>query len=342
VSQTWANTASDSSSRAHAVNQGTGLSRSQAVSVSRASGANAGLSPSLSFSKTYQGYDAAADLVAHALKEQLAHLHVIGKEGGFYVDNYFLTRSGRGRQAIEALVSQAFHGTEQVVTPVRTRRLTPAEEAYIRVHAMSFTPSTRLERNPWALEPWKDSTLLTLIQTAAYTAPGVFEEGPAVTVQERIPNFAFYPLMRGEVVLGHFYSSETQQLTGTPVRLNRERMANWAFLADTCFGKSIAAQRLALDVVQQWDFRSIILDFGFGWRKLANMLPDHRVLLWSLYQGGPNPIRWNPLQVGRRIPPDLQLSATVDLLCNAGRMGERQAGWLWRRQPGTPCWSTGW
>ena len=329
VNRSWANAASDTTSRNHVASRNIGLSRGQALMAGRMLGASAGLSPHVSFTKSYQGYDAVADLVAQALKEQSAHLGTISKEGGLYVDNYFLTRNAQGRQAIEALVSQAFHGTEQVITPVRTRRLSPDEENYIRAHAMAFTPSTRLEGNPWALEPWKDTSLLTLIQTAAYTAPGVFEEGVAITVQERIPNFAFYPMMEGDVILGHFFSAETQQLTRTPVRLSQGRMANWAFCADTRYGKSVAAQRLALEMVKKWGYRTVILDFGFGWRKLVNMLPDEQVSLWSLYQGGPNPIRWNPLQIGRRIPPELQMSATVELLCNAGRLGERQAGWLW-------------
>ena len=39
-----------------------------------------------------------------------------------------------------------------------------------------------------------------------------------------------------------------------------------------------------------------------------------------------------PLQIAGA-SPDLQLDATVDLLCNAG-MGRRQAGWLWEAMRG--------
>ena len=127
------------------------------------------------------------------------------------------------------------------------RRLTPAEEGYIRLHAMTYTPSTRPSRLPFVLEPWADTTLLTLLQAATYVAPGAFEQGVATTVQERVPPFAFFPDMPGEVVLGHQYSYEisVKEPTSSPVRLSQERMSNWAFCADTRMGKSIAAERLA-------------------------------------------------------------------------------------------------
>jgi hypothetical protein len=47
------------------------------------------------------------------------------------------------------------------------------------------------------------------MQVAAYTAPGMFEHGTALIVQEETPAFAFYPNMPGDVVLGHQWSSET-------------------------------------------------------------------------------------------------------------------------------------
>jgi hypothetical protein len=91
---------------------------------------------------------------------------------------------------------------------VRCRRLTPAEQEYIRLHAFTMVPSTRVETNPWALEPWKDTSLLTMLQAATYIAPAAFEQGTAVTVREQVPPFAFVPNMPGKVVLGHQYSYE--------------------------------------------------------------------------------------------------------------------------------------
>jgi hypothetical protein len=330
VAESVSDAVSRATSRSHGTGRSTSTGRSQTWGAMRGVGVATGISPSLSLSKSFQGEDHVAKLVADALEQQEAMLAVMAREGGVLVDNYFLARTPEGRKALSLLIPQAYHGLEEVVTPVRTRHLTPEEEEYIRQHAWTFTPSTRLENNPWLLEPWKDSTLLTLLQASAYVAPGAFEEGTAVTIQERIPNCAFMTEMSGEVVLGHQFSSETAQLTSVPARLSLERMSNWAFCADTRFGKSVAAERLALEIVTRWKHRVVVLDFGLGWRKLLSMLPRKVGDLYSLYQGGPRPIRWNPLQMGRRIPPDLQLDATVELMCNAGRMGERQAGWLWQ------------
>ena len=315
-------------SRAHSKASGIGLSRAQSLTRLQSLGLAAGVSPSVAVRKTYQGEDHVATMVADALREQMALLKTMAKEGGLYVDNYFLLPTPQARQALEALTAQAFHGTEDVVTPVRPRRLTPKGDERIRACAMSFTPSARPSASPWALEPWAHTTMLTLLQAAAYVAPGAFEHGTAVTVQERVPPFAFHADMPGEVVLGHQFSTETTtcQPTDAPVRLSRKRMSNWLFAADTRFGKSVAAERLALELVARWDYRVVVADFGAGWRKLARALPADRVDVWGLSPGSPHPLRWNPLQIGPRIAPMVQMTATVELLCNAGRMGERQLG----------------
>jgi hypothetical protein len=55
---------------------------------------------------------------------------------------------------LKGLVAQAFHGVEEVATPVHVLDLTPEEAAYIRLHAQAAVPSTIPERSPWALEGW--------------------------------------------------------------------------------------------------------------------------------------------------------------------------------------------
>ncbi|HUW11755.1 MAG TPA: ATP-binding protein, partial [Anaerolineae bacterium] len=318
---------SETNSLQHGNSHSVGSSLGQSLGWARGLGLSAGLAPSLSFGKSYMGEDHVAALVAQALGQQELILQTMSLEGGLLVDHYILTASPEGRQMAETLVPQAFHGTEEVATPVRTRRLAPETERYIRTRANLFTPSTRAERSPWALEPWADSSLLTMLQASSYVAPGVFEEGLAVTTQERVPPFAFRADMQGDVVLGHFISYETGNVTGAPLRLAREKMANWAFAADTGYGKTVAAERLVLETTRQWKVRTVVGDFGAGWRKLLSLLPGHSTL-YGLYPGSPRPLRWNPLQIGRRITPEIQLAATCELLVNAGRMGQRQHGWL--------------
>jgi hypothetical protein len=218
----------------------------RSLAGSRSVGISGGVVPTVTASKSYQWVDDAAAQVARILRTQEELLRQASLEGAFLTDVYLLTRTDAGRSAGEALVRQAFHGSEDVVTAVMTRHLTHDEQAFIRHHAAAFTPSTRVETVPGLLEGYKDATLLTPLQVAAYTAPGLYEQGPAITTQERIPPFAFFPALRGNVVLAHQWSTETGRLTSATVALSKERHMHTAFIGDTGYGKTVAAERLCL------------------------------------------------------------------------------------------------
>ncbi len=199
--------------------------------------------------------------------------------------------------------------------------------------------STRIETIPEAMSGYADSTLLTMLQVAAYTAPGTFEQGVALTTQEETPSFAFYPDMPGNITLARQWSTETGLLTDTFLKLSPDRHFHTAFVGDTGFGKSIAAERLAYETTRFWHYRTIVLDFGQGWRKAlnwpgigANGSEDGQshVDIRQLYPGSPRPLRWNILQVPRRIEPGRYRSMIAELFANAGRMGARQLGFMRR------------
>jgi hypothetical protein len=327
ISSSQAVGSADGSSRV--VSQGSGLAESRALSRSFAAGASYGLAPSFSMGEANQWQNSLAGLLRTILQTQLKLLNTMTVEGGFYADVYALTATERGKQAMLALIPEAFHGEEDVVMGVQTRTLVPQEEEYIRAHARLLIPSTREIRIPEALTGYADSTLITMLQAAAYMAPGLMEEGIARTVQEAIPPFAFDPLMAGEVTLGHQISTERAALTHSLLRLTQARHFHTAFVADTGFGKSIAAERLAFETTSKWHYRTIILDFGQGWRKALNWPGmDGRVDIRQLYPGAVRPIRWNPLQVPRRIAPSNYRNLLAELFANAGRMGPRQLGFM--------------
>ncbi|MDD5369146.1 MAG: serine-rich protein [Anaerolineaceae bacterium] len=319
----------DTTSQADATQQSQGIG--QALVRGEASGLSVGAAPSFSvFNSFHWEYDP-AQLLTQILRQQQALLTVASKEGAYYTDFYTLARTPQGKQAVLGLIPEAFHGTEDVVSGVQTRELGEIEGEYIRLHAQAFTPSTRSERVLEAFSGYMDSTLLTMLQLATYTAPGVFEQGMALTIQESTPDFAFQPAMPGEVILGRQWSSETGQVTRTPLCLSRERHFHTAFVGDSGFGKSIAAERLAFETTLAWHFRTIILDFGQGWRRALNWggLAD-RVDIRQLYPGAPRPLRWNLLQVPRRLFPGRYRTLVSELFANAGRMGPRQLGFLRR------------
>jgi len=103
--------------------------------------------------------------------------------------------------------------------------------------------------------------------------------------------------------------------------------------------KSIAAERLAYETTRFWHYRTIVLDFGQGWRKALNwpgVGPKGsedglgHVDIRQLYPGSPRPLRWNILQVPKRIEPGRYRSMVAELFANAGRMGARQLGFMRR------------
>ena len=97
----------------------------------------------------------------------------------------------RGAAAAQSLVPQAFHGP-QMPTPIMT---VLAGEA-LRPHVLALRPSYDLTAtDPFNIGLWtKWGTLHTPEMLAALTAPNLFEEGLATTVQERIPpGLAYYP-----------------------------------------------------------------------------------------------------------------------------------------------------
>ncbi len=331
----WSRTKSVSDAAAAGQTRGVSLAETFATGIGRSlnTGSSLGISggvvPSLSASKSYNWVDAQAQQVAELLRIQEALLVQASTDGGYLTDVYMLTRTKKGRATAETLLRQAFHGSEKVVTGFRTRQLNGAEQAYIRQHALAFTPSTRIETIPGQLEAYKDTTFLPPDKLAALFAPGLFERGPAVTTEERIPPFTFIPDLAGDARLGRLWDVETATLTKAVLRLSEDKHMHTAFCGDTGFGKTVGAERLCVEVVNQWHHRAVVFDWGQGWRKLfTSPIPKERVVIYQLHARAVNPLRWNPLQIGRRIDPDTQWRATVELIANAGGLGPKQVSYL--------------
>lgn len=306
-------------------------STSNALSHGMSSGLSVGLAPSFSINNSYQWQYDPAILVTQILRTQQRLLEVASKEGAFYCDTYAFTKTSQGKKAMMGLIPEAFHGTEDVITGVQTRDLTEQEEMYILRHAQVFSPSTRVETVPEVMSGYMDSTLLTMLQVAAYAAPGMYEMGSAVTVQESTPDFAFYPQMKGDAIIGKQWASELGEITDTPLRLAPDRHFHTLFAGDTGFGKSVSAERVAYETTLKWHYRTVVLDFGQGWRRALNWEGlEGRVDIRQIFPGAQRPLRWNVLQVPKRMNAGQYRSMVAELFSNAGQMGPRQLGFLRR------------
>jgi len=281
-------------SSSHGVSRSASVAQARTYALSEMASFSVGGVPSVSLSKSFQWEDDVAIRLTELLRQQEVLLDQMSKEGGYLTDVYVLTRTQDGKRAAQALVPQAFHGVDEVVTPVLTRELSPDEEGHLRLHAACFTPCAAEETVPGVMSGYRHASLLSMLQVAAYAAPGVFEEGVALTTQESIPPFAFLPDMDGDVVLGHLVSTETGDLTRAQVRLSQERMFHTVFAGNTGYGKSVAAERLALETTARWHYRTIVLDFGQGWRKMLTAPGlDRHVEIYQLQPGAMRPLSHN-------------------------------------------------
>jgi len=326
-SETWGHAVTRGETRGTADTVGTadttgraeGVSRGQQVGGAETGAWSFGLVPSWSVSRTWQVEEDQIDQVARLLRLVEAQLERAAAEGAYRGSAYLLVREEEALRAAAALAVEAFHGAD-VPTPV-----VPAFGRCAAEHARRLEPCRCPDPLQHPLGGSAAGTVLTFEQAAAYAAPGLFEEGSAVTMQEALPPLAFYPPEEDGILVGLQYSPETGDLTDTPLVIPRARYSHAAFLADTRFGKSVAAMRMALESTAAWHMRTVVLDFGAGWRALlvAPRLAG-RVDFYSLSPGGPRPLRWNPLQVGRRIHPEVQWRAFCDVFGAVARLGVRR------------------
>ena len=316
----------------HAVSES--LSQSQGQNVGRAlgTGISGGIAPSISLGRSWQ----TEDRVAMRLTEDLSYLSSMMLEavadGGFMTDVIVITETEIGLKAAETLLPQSLHG-KNVVRPIVT--VTPesdAEKEEMIRYASVFLPHSETTEDeippndPFYGKLWtKLATTLAARHVASLTSPSLVRGG-TLRIIERVPKeLAVYPENKGEVVLGHYISPETTDVTSAPVRLDKSRLMHTMFAANTGFGKSVAAMRMVREMAVHWNMRCVVLDFGLGWRQLwnDNDLRDKTVIR-QLHPHGAAPLRWNPLQIGRYIDPETQIRGFVDNFGSIAQLGQKQ------------------
>ncbi|MFZ5884029.1 MAG: serine-rich protein [Chloroflexota bacterium] len=324
-SESWGS--SENWGESHAKGKAWSEMQSRASAQGLTGGFSTGLLPGISINRTWQTEDDVAERLTDVLRRLESLVNQASVEGGFMTNAFLFTDTEQGAAAADALVPQAFHGSS-VPTPVLTMRPAPADMDELRAHAFSFTPWSEIENgDPFSGELWtRYATLMTASQLAALTAPGLFEEGTASTTMAAIPQgMGFYPNMPGDVVLGHQYSPETADLTNAQVRLTPDNLMHTMAIGDTGFGKSVAMIRMAYETTLRWKLRTVVLDFGAGWRSLLNApgLEGH-VNILQLWPDAVRPFRWNPLQIGRNIAPETQWRAFADVFGGIAQLGVKR------------------
>lgn len=312
---------------------GVGLARV----VTHAGGMSTGVSAGLSLVKSYMWKDATAQAVANLFERGLLLLDEMMLTGAYMSESFWFFSSAEALRAAAGLYALAFHGqTDNVVTPARALVLSPEEVQNVRSWLLSFSPTPHRERSLGVFEGLRFGNMLPMPHLAALVSPAVFEGGRATTTKEAIPPYAVYgPGLLGiaserqDVVnLGQFVSYETGEELDVPYLLTRERMGHFGIFGDSGYGKSEATMHLLQEMNQRWAMPAVVFDWGLNYRKMVRVVPPERFVFHSLYPGGPRPVRWNPLQFIGDVDPEAQMAMTVDVICNAGGLGERQKGFL--------------
>ncbi len=337
--ETWgtaaqSDTYSQSQGRSHTESFGQSATDARLLARGLATGVSTGVTGGVSIGKATQWRDEAAAYLAE-LWQRIARLaDTMSQEGAYEVESFVVTRTERGAKAAEALAIQAFHGLEDVVLPVTTARLSAEEREHIAGHLATFSPCLLdpPEGIAAVLAGGRYATANTLHQLAALVAPATFEDGLASTNISRPPDFAFYTDMPGDVQLGYQYSAENYTgaaPTEVPLRLSEDAFYSFAVVGDSGTGKTTFGERLVLETTTKWQLRSVVLDFGAGWTRMLNApgLQGHTEA-FSISPYGPNPLRYNPLQVPHRIHPGEYYMALADLAGGTTGMGVVQMGEL--------------
>ena len=318
VGESWGKSASTGASQN--VGRTAGVNRNLGTNMST------GLSPGFNIGRNWQTEDDVAIRMTEIYRGIQTVWNQMRVEGGFLTTAYLLTDLETLQAGIGAL-QQAFHGPAMPV-PMLALHVNGQEEheaRRLRSLAQACLPSVELFRRDHdptgtGYHPLY-STILPSHMAAAYTAPNVFEDGRTVTVQQKPPTTALYPQMEGEVRLGHFFSAEDGSLTNMPVFLERKRHFHTLVAGDTGFGKTVAMERLIYETTLKWNMRSVVFDFGAGWRKMLNAPGLEGRVQVLMLTGGTSPLRWNPLQVSRRIDPETHWRKFCEIFASVSGMG---------------------
>ena len=335
VSNTWG--VADTVSHAESRQEGWGESHQEGITLGKILGRNStrmlsrglstGLSPGISLNRSWQTEDDLAILLTNVLRQVEGQLDMAAAEGGFLGEAVLLTASERGAKASQSLVPQAFHGPHSP-TPVLTVTPEGEESDLLRHHALAFLPTRKAAPNDLLggalggiIFHRPDPPAAGRLHRSGHL-PGRHRPCHSCHSQGRarfLPRHARRCSSRPPILSG---DGRSDQRAGDA---RKGRYVHMMFAGATGYGKSVGAIRLIYEIVHKWESRSIVLDFGAGWRQLLNGPGiEEQVDIRQLTPYGVRPLRWNPLQISQHIIPEIQMASFVDIFGNVAQLGVKQ------------------
>jgi hypothetical protein len=316
----------------HAVSEAVSQSQAQNAGRSLGTGLSGGIAPSISLGRSWAMEDRVATRITEDLDQLSSVMNEAISDGGFMTDVIVVTDSKAGLKAAESLLPQALHGANVARPVVTIQPESDKEQKEMILYAGTFLPHSNPTEDegpagdPFYGKLWTShATALSARHLASLTCPAIIREGTLKVIERAPKELAFYPTNKGDVVMGHFISPETMDITSAPVRLDKARLMHTMFAANTGFGKSVAAMRIVREMAVKWEMRCVVLDFGLGWRQLwSDQALQNKTIIRQLHPYGSGPLRWNPLQIGRYVDPETQIRGFVDNFGSIAQLGQKQ------------------
>ena len=345
----YTQSATSSAGRSYSENNGVGQSQGWGSSrgitkgqslgstggMSMGTGANLGISPSISYGKSYQWLDQEVKNILTLLEFQnLRLMKALMGNGAFFTDIYIATPDFSTRQAASILAKSTWQNSEAMICPLQVLDLKREEQEHLLYHFSAFSSDNTKEGIPGRMESYRYSTILLPGELTAYThLPRISDGGVFADVND-IPKFAVPSLKKGDIYMGKVLSGErwTSEFGYTTVfdyRLDEGELMHGIFTGESRSGKTVAATRFVAELTKVRRkktgkrLRIVALDPKQDWRILGKFVEPERFHFYSL--GNPEflPINLNICKVPHNVNPQTWVDGIIEIYCRSYGLLER-------------------
>ena len=324
------------------VSQGSGTNTSQGLNQGRSfsQGMSGGLSPSISFGKTYQWQDMTQAYICELLGYQVSRLKsMVDGDGGFFTDCYISCDNQETQKRIEALVTTTWTNPDGKIDLVHGEIPQSQVQKKLSLHMLAMSPCLEKAYNKDGGSYYKFATVLRSSELTAYTHPPRISVGGLENSMEDRPKFRV-PADRQdkEIFVGNVISSEVFSyeqavkhrglgyVTDLKYSIGNNELAHLVIDGQAGSGKSVLARRLVYGLYnnclttdkithKKSKKRILILDPKGEWRLMGKVIPKGEFKFYSIADPNFYPLRMNLLRCPKNIRPYEYLTMFTEHFC---------------------------
>lgn len=319
---------------------GSGLSNSYNAGKSKSIGASGGLSPSISFGKSYQWQDMNEVYICELLGYQNQRLkQMLDGDGGFFTDCYISCDNPETQKKIESLVTTTWINPDGKIDIIHADIPQRAVQAKLALHMEAMSPCLEKSYNKDGGSFYKFATILRSSEISAFTHPPRISVGGLENAMDDRPKFRV-PADRQtkEILVGNVISSEVFSyeqavknrglgyVTDLKYTIGNSELAHLVIDGQAGSGKSVLARRLVNGLYnncftedrithKKSRKRILILDPKGEWRLMGKVVPTGDFKFYSIANPDFYPLRMNLLRCPKNIRPYEYLSMFTEHFC---------------------------